>query len=64
MDKTIDFDKIKWGSFTKQYEKYHATHPKCKSLEQFARYIIKHESEFNEHTLKRALFYIHVIKKK
>jgi hypothetical protein len=61
----VDFDKIKWGSFTRMFNKYKKEHPKArvKDLEQFAKRIIKNKKEFSDKALKKAMFYLNVIKK-
>lgn len=61
---TIDFEELKWGSFTKQFNAYHKKHPRMKSLEQFANYIISNPTQFQPITKKRANFYLNVILKK
>jgi hypothetical protein len=65
-DGDIDFDEIKWGSFTKEFARFKESHPASdiSSLKKFAKYVIHHPEEFSEKTLKRALFYRNVIEKK
>ena len=62
IENPIDFNKIKWGSFSNQFAKYHSKHPNIKTLSQFANYIIKHKEEFTATTFKRAEFYKNVLK--
>ena len=64
----IDFSKIKWGSFTKVYNRYIKKRPHMKSkiptLKQFAHYVNKNSKKFNKKTHKKALFYTNIIEKK
>ena len=60
VQKGINFNKIHWGSFTKQFK--NRKNKNIKNLKSFSNYIIKHPNEFNSKTLKRANFYIHVIR--
>ena len=59
----IDFDNIKWGSFTKQFDRYNATHKNSplKDLESFAKMILKDPKKFSSTTTKRARFYLNVL---
>ncbi len=59
----IDFDNIKWGSFTNQFDRYNATHKKSplKDLESFAKMILKDPKKFSTTTTKRARFYLNVL---
>ena len=57
-------DNIDWGSFSKYFKNRPKKLRHLKSLDQLAEYIIKHPKDFTKHTLKRAMFYIHVIEKK
>ena len=59
----LDFEHIKWGSLTKQFEIYKKNH-NIHSLEEFAHYILSHPNEFKPRTRKRASFYTNVIKGK
>ena len=62
----IDFDKIKWGSFTKQFNAFKRknTGSGIKDLEDFADMILKNADDFTEKTKDRARFYLNVILKK
>jgi hypothetical protein len=62
----IDFDKIKWGSFSKQFQAFKNQEPNSKidNLDKFADFIISHPNNFKKTTLKRARFYKNVIEKK
>jgi len=62
----IDFDDLKWGSFTKQFERFKHTNPKAPihDLEAFARHIIADPKDYNKTTLRRARFYVNVLLKK
>ena len=59
----IDWDDIKWGSFTSQFNRYRSTHPSTRinTLEKFAKYIIKNKKKFHTTTFRRANFYINII---
>lgn len=59
----IDFDNLKWGSFTNQFDRYNATHKKSplKDLESFAKMILKDPKKFSTTTTKRARFYLNVL---
>jgi len=65
-DDEIDFDDIKWGSFTKQFEAYNRTaKKKMKDLSAFARMILDApKDKFSDTTRKRANFYLNVLAKK
>ncbi len=65
-DDKIDFDDIKWGSFTKQFEAYNRTaKKKMKDLSAFARMILDApKDKFSDTTRKRANFYLNVLAKK
>lgn len=62
----IDWEDMKWGSFTKQFEEYKRQHPNSKidDLEHFAESILANPSDYKKTTLKRARFYLNVIAKK
>lgn len=66
MSDDIDFDDIKWGSFTKQFEAYNRTaKKKMKDLSAFARMILDApKDKFSDTTKKRANFYLNVLAKK
>ena len=53
----IQFNKIKWGSFTKIYNNYIKNHPTKKNelpdLKHFAKYVNKHPDQFNKKTHKK-----------
>ena len=61
----IDWDHIRWGSFTEQFKRYNSTHTKkMKDLTAFAKMILKApKSKYHERTRKRANFYLNVLKK-
>jgi hypothetical protein len=65
-EKPIDFNSIKWGSFTKQFKAYKSDHPssKVKDLAQFADFVLKNHKKFQPITLKRARFYVNVLDRK
>ena len=65
-DEDIDWEDIKWGSFTAQFKRYKQQHKysKMKDLKQFAKYILKNKKRFHSRTEKRANFYINVILKR
>ena len=62
MSDDIDYDKLKWGSFTKQFN---AQKKKLgvKDLGEFADHIISNPSGFAKKTLQRANFYKNVLEK-
>ena len=62
----IDWDDIKWGSFTAQFARYRSTHPhtRINTLEKFAKYIIKNKKKFTLKTFRRANFYINIVLRK
>lgn len=62
----IDFDDIKWGSFTEQFKRFKQQHPKSKveDLEDFARMIISNPEDYAKRTIKRARFYKNVLERR
>ena len=64
-DQSIDFEDIKWGSFSKQFKEYNRTAKKpLNDLENFANMIMKTPEKFKPRTIKRARFYLNVLLKK
>jgi len=65
-DDKIDWEDMKWGSFTEQLQQWNRTHPKkqMKDLRELAEYVRADPSKFKPKTKKRADFYINVIAKK
>jgi hypothetical protein len=63
--KNIDFEKVKWGTFTRMFNEFKKEHPRArvKDLEQFANYIIKNKKKFSDKALKKAHFYKNIISK-
>jgi hypothetical protein len=61
-----DWEDLKWGSFTKQFQRYKQTHPhsSISNLEDFAKSILRNPNDYHPRTLKRARFYLNVILKK
>jgi len=61
-----DWEHLKWGSFTKQFNAFKSQHPRSrvKDLDGFARMVLKSPKKFQPTTLKRARFYLNVIEKK
>ena len=57
-EEVIDWEDIKWGSFTKQFEEYKRQHPNSKidDLEHFAESILAKPEDYRKTTLKRARF--------
>lgn len=51
----INFHKIHWGAFTKQFK--NRKNKRLKNFKEFSNYILKHPNEFNKITKKRANFY-------
>jgi hypothetical protein len=61
----IDFEDLKWGSFTEQFNAYNRQHKKkFKDLMEFAQHIRANKGDFQPKTKKRADFYVNVISKK
>jgi hypothetical protein len=58
-----DYEHLNWGSFTKTFKAFNKKHPRINSLEKYAKYVIRHKEDFQRKTLKRAYFYIDVIRK-
>jgi hypothetical protein len=55
----LDFDKMKWGSFTKQAQSHGYSKDE---LPQFANYVLSNKEDFEPTTERRANFYKNVIK--
>jgi hypothetical protein len=62
--KIIDFEDMKWGSFSKQLKAYNTQHKKKLNLKKFAMMVLANPNKFQERTKKRARFYLNVILKK
>jgi len=65
VSKPVDWEDIKWGSFTNQYKVWKIRHPEythINSLDDFARMILEAPQAFKPITLKRARFYLNVLK--
>jgi hypothetical protein len=62
----IDFEHIKWGSFSAQFKVYKAQHPysSIRDLKSFAEMILRNPNKFQERTKKRAHFYLNVLNRK
>jgi len=60
---TIDFEDIKWGSFTEQFKRFKQQHPSSniKDLLGFANMILHSPSSYAKRTVKRARFYKNVL---
>jgi hypothetical protein len=63
-DDDIDFEDIKWGTFTKQLEAYNRQHKKNLDLCKFADMILKDTKKYQQKTVRRARFYKNVLAKK
>jgi len=61
----VDFEDIKWGTFTNQFEAFKRQHPSntVKDLNDFAKHIVANPKHFKETTKKRARFYLNVLHK-
>ena len=61
----IDFEDIKWGSFTEQFKRFKQQHPKSKvkDLGSFADMILSNPKDYAKRTIKRARFYKNVLHK-
>jgi hypothetical protein len=59
----IDFDDMKWGSFTNQFKRFRQTNPHShiKDLHGFASMIVTHPKHFSHTTFRRASFYLNVL---
>jgi hypothetical protein len=62
----IDFEDIKWGSFTEQFKRFKQQHPKSKihDLGDFADMILHNPEDYAKRTIKRARFYKNVLQKR
>ena len=62
-DDTIDWEEIKWGSFTNQFKRFKLKnkHSPINNLHEFASMIIKNPQNYTDKTLKRANFYNNVL---
>ena len=62
----IDWEDIKWGSFTAQFNQWNKQHPgdKKTSLDSFADMILEDPSKYATKTVRRARFYKNVLHKK
>lgn len=62
----IDFEDLKWGSFTKQFQSYKRQVPSSSidNLGEFADYVLAHPDKFKTTTERRARFYQNVIEKR
>lgn len=58
----IDFNKIKWGCFTDELQKFNKKNNVNYNLEQFSALILKHPDDFTMKTKRRAHFYINVLR--
>jgi hypothetical protein len=61
----VDWEDIKWGTFTNQFEAFKRQHPSntVKDLNDFAKHIVANPKHFKETTKKRARFYLNVLHK-
>ena len=57
----IDFDNLKWGTFTKQLRDYNKTNGTDLNLREFAELVLDPDSRFHEITKRRARFYLNVL---
>ena len=69
MDDEVDWDDIKWGSFTEQLKRYNQMHKDSpfegeKALCKFAEMILGDKSKYSTKTRRRANFYLNVLAKK
>lgn len=67
-DDSIDWDDIKWGSFTQQLQQYNKTHKNKfegeNALCKFSDMILSDKSKYSTTTKRRAMFYKNVLAKK
>jgi len=61
--KPVDWEDIKWGSFTNQFKRFKQQHPNShiKDLEDFANMIVENPGKFAKTTFRRASFYLNVL---
>jgi hypothetical protein len=61
----IDFEDIKWGSFTEQFKRFKQQHPSSHihDLGSFADMILRNPEDYAKRTIKRARFYKNVLEK-
>jgi hypothetical protein len=61
----VDWEHLKWGSFTKQFQAYKRKHPEASldDLDAFAHHVATNPTSFGAVTKKRANFYLNVLKK-
>lgn len=69
MEDEVDWDDIKWGSFTEQLKRYNQMNPDApiegeKALCKFAEMILSDKSKYSTKTRRRANFYLNVLAKK
>jgi hypothetical protein len=64
----IDFEDIKWGTFTELYKRFLDKHPqfkdKIEDLEHFADFVLENKDKFSKKAEKKALFYNNIISNK
>ena len=56
------YEHLKEGAFTKELRAFNKKHGQKYDLEQFAKTIARHPTQFKPITKKRALFYLNMIK--
>jgi hypothetical protein len=64
----VDFEDIKWGTFTELYKRFLDKHPqfkdKIEDLEHFADFVLENKDKFSKKAEKKALFYNNIISNK
>jgi hypothetical protein len=64
----VDFEDIKWGTFTDLYKRFLDKHPqfkdKIEDLEHFAEFVLENKDKFSKKAEKKALFYNNIISNK
>jgi len=63
-NKNIDFENMKWGSFTKQFKNYNRQGGNAKNLRDFSHIVLNPKNNFTEKTKDRARFYLNVLDKR
>ena len=65
VSKKVDWEDLKWGSFTNQFHQFQQEHPDSKidSLTDFARMILENPDDYRKTTKNRARFYLNVLLK-
>jgi hypothetical protein len=65
LNQTVDWEDLKWGSFTNQFHRFQQEHPDSDihDLADFARMILKNPEDYRKTTKNRARFYLNCLLK-